>query len=180
MQAGEAGRILKLMPLGPTLLPPFEHEMAGTRKSLVRLPEDKLDWTPHPKSMSMGRLATHLVELAGFAAQILETESLDFLPGGQPLPVWTLTSYAEILAAFDKNVAASKTAMERATDAEWMAPWTLLGNGQVIFSLPRAAAVRNSVLDHIIHHRGQLTVYLRLNDAPVPGLYGPSADEPER
>jgi uncharacterized damage-inducible protein DinB len=167
------------MSISNTLLPEFEHELAGTRKTLARVPEDKLTWKPHPKSMSMGRLATHLVELAGFAARVLESESLDFLPGGVPLPEWTLTSCAEILNTFDKSVAAGKTAIERTTDAEWMAPWTLLANGQVIFSLPRTAVMRNAVLDHIIHHRGQLTVYLRLNGVAVPGLYGPSADEAE-
>jgi uncharacterized damage-inducible protein DinB len=167
------------MPIGAEILPAYEHMMAGTRKTIERAPDHLLSWKPHPKSMSMGRLATHLVELAGFAAQVLTSESLDFLPGGRPLPDWTLASRADILDRFDKNVAASKAAIERATDPEWMAAWTLLANGHVIFSLPRTEVVRNSILDHSIHHRGQFTVYLRLNDVAVPGLYGPSADEAE-
>jgi uncharacterized damage-inducible protein DinB len=167
------------MPIGSGILAEYEYIMAGTRKTVARVPDHLLAWKPHPKSMSMGRLATHLVELAGFAARVLESESLDFLPGGAPLPEWTLPSGFEILDMFDKNVAAGKAAIERATVEEWMAPWTLLGNGQVIFSEPRAAVVRNSVLDHAIHHRGQLTVYLRFNGVAVPGLFGPSADEAE-
>jgi uncharacterized damage-inducible protein DinB len=168
------------MPIGAGISPAYEHTMAGTRKTIERVTDDLLTWKPHPKSMSMGRLASHLVELAGFAVQVLKSESLDFLPGGRPLPEWTAASRAELLEAFDRNVAAGKAAIEHASDTEWMAPWALLGNGHVIFSLPRVEVVRNSILDHTIHHRGQLTVYLRLNGLPVPGLFGPSADEAER
>jgi uncharacterized damage-inducible protein DinB len=159
------------------MLPEFEREMAGTRKALERIPEDNLDWRPHPKSMTMGRLATHLAELAGFAARVLEWDSLDVRPGGVAPPIRTLASKAEILALFDRAVAAGKDAIARTSDEEWGKTWTLLANGQTIFAAPRSAVLRTSVLSHTIHHRAQLTVYLRLNDVAVPPLYGPSADE---
>jgi uncharacterized damage-inducible protein DinB len=165
------------MPISFALLPEFEHEMAGTRKTIERMPEDRLEWRPHPRSATMGRLATHLAELAGFAERALTSESFDMRPGGAAMPARELGSCAEILDLFDRNVAAGKAAIAATGDAEWMAPWTLLANGQVVFHLPRVAVVRHSVLNHSIHHRAQLTVYLRLNDVAVPALYGPSADE---
>ena len=165
------------MPIGSSLLAEFEHEMAGTRKTIDRIPEDKLRWRPHAKSATMGRLATHLAELAGFASLALQSESFDMRPAGVALPVHELPSRAAILELFDRNVAAAGAAIAAAGDAEWTAPWTLLANGQAVFTLPRMAVVRNSVLNHSIHHRAQLTVYLRLNDLAVPALYGPSADE---
>ena len=165
------------MTISPPLLAEFTHEMAGSRKTIERIPEDKLDWRPHPRSAAMGRLAVHLVELTGFAQRVLASESFDMRPGGAALPPLQLGSSAEILEAFDRNVAAAKAAISSADDAAWSAPWTLLANGHVVFQLPRIAVVRNSVLNHTIHHRAQLTVYLRLNGVAVPALYGPSADE---
>jgi uncharacterized damage-inducible protein DinB len=166
------------MPMSQVLLPEFDHEMANTRKALERVPDDKFGWKPHEKSMTLGRLATHVAELTGWIPTTLETESLDFAPpGAPPFQPKIAASRAELLATFDKNVAAARAAIGGAGDAQWMVPWTLLNGGQTIFSLPRIAVLRGMVMNHIIHHRGQLAVYLRLNDVPVPALYGPSADE---
>jgi uncharacterized damage-inducible protein DinB len=166
------------MPMSQVLLPEFDHEMANTRKALERVPDDKFGWKPHEKSMTLGRLATHVAELTGWIPTTLETESLDFAPpGAPPFQPKIAASQAELLATFDKNVAAARAAIGGAGDAQWMVPWTLLNGGQTIFSLPRIAVLRGMVMNHIIHHRGQLAVYLRLNDVPVPALYGPSADE---
>jgi uncharacterized damage-inducible protein DinB len=165
------------MNIGPALLSEFEHEMAGARTCVERVPDDRLGWRPHPKSATMGRLAAHLAELAGFAERTLTTESFDMRPGGTALPALEAGSRAQILELFDRNVAAARAAIAATRDAEWMEPWTLLANGQLVFRLPRVAVVRNSVLNHSIHHRAQLTVYLRLTGVAVPALYGPSADE---
>lgn len=166
------------MPLSQALLPEFDREMANTRKALERVPEDKFGWKPHAKSMTLGRLATHVAEMASWATTALETESLDFAPPGQPpYQPQIAASRAALLEMFDKNVAAAQAAITAASDAQWMVNWTLLAGGQKLFSMPRIAVLRGMVMNHIIHHRGQLTVYLRLNDVPVPALYGPSADE---
>lgn len=166
------------MPMNQALLPEFDREMASTRKTLERVPDDKFGWKPHQKSMAMGRLATHLAELAGWIETTLGTESLDFAPvGGPPYQPKIAASNAEMLALFDKNAASAHAALAAATDAQLMQPWTLLSGGKTIFSLPRIGVLRGMVMNHMIHHRGQLTVYLRLNDIPVPALFGPSADE---
>lgn len=167
-----------IMPLSQALLPEFDHEMANTRKVLARVPEDKFGWKPHEKSMTLGRLATHVAELSGWVSTTLETESLDFAPpGGPPYQPQTAASHAALMQLFEKNMAAARTAIAAASDAQWMAPWSLLSGGQTLFTLPRVAVLRGMVINHMIHHRGQLTVYFRLNDVPVPALYGPSADE---
>lgn len=164
--------------MSQSLLPEFDHEMSNTRRTLERVPEDKFGWQPHAKSMSMGRLATHLAELAGWIATTLETESLDFAPpGGPPYQPQTAASRVALLEMFDRNVAAARAAIGGASDAQWMVPWTLLAGGKVMFSMPRIGVLRGMAINHMIHHRGQLAVYLRLNDVPVPALYGPSADE---
>ena len=166
------------MPINQALLPEFDHEMANTRKALERVPEDKFAWKPHEKSMTMGRLATHLAELLGFVPTALETESFDFAPpGAPPRQPKTAASRLELLEMFDSNVAAARAAIAAATDPQLMVTWTLLLGGRTMFSMPRIAVLRGMVVNHIIHHRGQLAVYLRLNDVPVPALYGPSADE---
>lgn len=166
------------MALRDGVLAQFEHEMAGTRKTLERVPEGKPDWAPHPKSMKMGRLAGHLAELPGWAAETIHRDSLDVRPanGPQYQPL-IMSSRKQLLEAFDKNVANARAAIAGASDETLLAPWTLLVGGQKIFSMPRLAVLRASVISHIIHHRAQMGVYLRLNDVPVPALYGPSADE---
>jgi uncharacterized damage-inducible protein DinB len=162
------------MPIKDGLLADFDHEMGTTRRLLERLPEDKLAWKPHVKSMSLGGLATHLGSIPQWAGTILNEASFDLATAPPNLP--ERTSRADILAAFDQARAQTRAWMDK-TDAEYVSPWTLKRGGQQVFTVPRVAAFRSFVLHHIIHHRGQLSVYLRLNDVPVPAIYGPSADE---
>ena len=166
------------MTYAATLLPEFDQEMANTRKVLERIPEDKLNWRAHPKSNTIGWNANHVADLVNWLAQALTRPSLDVAPvGGEPYPFPKLTSRREILDLFDQNVAAARTAITALRDEEMVQMWTLLRAGQPIFTMPRAAVVRGVVLNHLIHHRAQLCVYLRLNGIPVPGMYGPSGDE---
>ncbi|MGH9735753.1 MAG: DinB family protein [Candidatus Acidiferrales bacterium] len=166
------------MALRDGLLAQFDHEMVGTRKTLERVPEGKPDWAPHPKSMKLGRLAGHLAELPGWTVETINHDSLDIHPpnGPQVQPL-VMTSRKQLLEAFDKNAASARAALAGASDENLLGSWTLLAGGQKIFSMPRLAVLRSFVLSHIIHHRAQLGVYLRMNDVPVPSLYGPSADE---
>lgn len=166
------------MKLSETLLPEFDREMANTRKTLERVPEDRLDWKPHDKSMTLGGLATHLANLPSWVVHMVEKDALDIAPPGEsPLRVTELTSVRENLEMFDKNVSAARAAIERASDEHLLNSWTLLSGGKTIFTLPRVAVLRTSVMNHNIHHRAQLGVYLRLCDVPLPSIYGPSADE---
>jgi len=160
--------------LSQAILPEFDHEMANTRKSLERVPEDKLSFKPHTKSMSLGALATHLATINHWSEAIVGLDSFD-VSNAPPNP--ELTSRAEILATFDKNTATARKAIASATDGDLMKPWSLKAGGQTIFTQPRIGVVRGFILNHTIHHRAQLGVYLRLNDVPVPSIYGPSADE---
>lgn len=162
------------MPLNQALLPEFDHEMANTRKSLERIPDSKLGWKPHAKSMSMGGLATHLATINHWTEAIMGSDSFD-VKNAPPNP--ELKSSAQMLEAFDKNTASARKAIAGATDEQLMKPWSLLSGGKAVFTLPRAAVLRSFILSHTIHHRAQLGVYLRLNDVPVPSIYGPSADE---
>jgi len=166
------------MPIGKNLLPEFDHEMATTRKVLERVPDDKLAWKPHEKSMSLGRLALHLAEIPHWAAEVLKSAEFDIMPpGAPPYQPKEARSRQEILAEFDKNAAEARAAIAGASDAEFAGNWSLLAGGRNIFTQPRAGVVRGMVMSHLIHHRGQLTVYYRLNGVPVPSIYGPSADE---
>jgi uncharacterized damage-inducible protein DinB len=165
------------MGLAESMLPEFDHEMANTRKTLERIPEDKLDWRPHEKSATLRGLATHLSNLVSWAVHVVEKDELDAAPGGQPLRPKPIESAEEALETFDRNVAAARAAIAGAGDEHLMKPWTLLAGGQTIFTQPRAGVLRGMIMNHTIHHRAQLAVYLRLNDVPVPALYGPSADE---
>jgi len=164
------------MTIAETLLPQFEHEMASSRRTLERLPEDKLDWTPDPKSMSMGRLATHIAEMPGWTAMTISQDELDF--GKSEYKPVVAKSRAEVLALHDENVGKAVEALKGVSDQELLKPWSLRAGEQVFFTMPKIAVIRSMVLSHCIHHRGQLTVYYRLNGVPVPALYGPSADEP--
>lgn len=160
------------------LLPEFDQEMAGARKSLERVPEDKFGWKPHEKSGALGWLADHIAEIPGWLPEVLGKDSLDIAPGAQPTQPSPLPhSRAEILEKFDRGVAAARTALEAAGEEVWSQNWTLLANAQPVFTMSRLAVYRSFVLNHLVHHRAQLGVYLRLNDVPVPALYGPSADE---
>ena len=166
------------MSLSQAILPEFDHEMANTRKVLERIPEDKLTWKIHDKSNTIGWVGMHLAEIPGWADLTLNHDSLDVdPPGGKPYRTPTPSSKQEILDRFDKNVAAGREAIASATDEQFTKPWTLLKGGQEIFTMPRAAMLRSFVISHNIHHRAHLCVYLRVNDVPVPALYGPSGDE---
>jgi uncharacterized damage-inducible protein DinB len=161
------------MAIKDALLAEYDHEMGTTRKLLDRLPDDKLAWKPHEKSMALGELASHLGNIPNWAGRILNDASFDLagLPHQTPK-----ASRAEILALFDESTKKTRALMDK-SDAEYMAPWSLKRGGQDMFSMPRIAAFRSFVLSHTIHHRGQLSVYLRLNQIPVPPIYGPTADE---
>ena len=163
------------MPLADALLPEFDHEMTTTRKVLERVPDDKHEWKPHPRSFSLGALATHVANLPTWGAETLTKSEFDV--GGNPT-LTALPSTAEILAAFDRNVTAARSALTGKTDAELAAMWSLRRNGKTLFSMPKTSVWRSFVVSHLIHHRAQLTVYLRLLDVPIPSIYGPSADEP--
>jgi len=166
------------MSVAESILPEFDHESANTRKVLERVPEDKFDWKAHPKSNTIGWVAAHLVEIPGWVAGTLEQDSWDLNPpGGEPYRTPTLTSRKQILEMFDKNVAEAKRALAAAKDPDFFKNWSLLSGGQAVFTMPRVAVIRSFVLNHMIHHRAHLCVYLRLNDVPVPALYGPSGDE---
>ncbi|MFO0949244.1 MAG: DinB family protein [Planctomycetota bacterium] len=166
------------MNIAQSLLPEFEQEMAGTRKTLERIPDDKLDWKAHPKSNSIGWVAAHLAEIPGWVEGTLTQDSWDLSPpGGEPYQTPTFTRTADILKSFDANVASAKKAIAAAKDPDLFKPWSLLMGGNVLFTMPRIAVLRTFVLSHTIHHRAHLCVYLRLNDIPVPALYGPSGDE---
>jgi uncharacterized damage-inducible protein DinB len=159
-------------------LPEFDHEMASTRKVLERIPDDKFDWRAHAKSNTIGWNANHLAELPSWAVNILTQPVFDFAPvNGERYQSPKLTSRKEILELFDRNVAEARKALAEAKDESMNDPWTLRGGERVIFTMPRAAVVRSFLMNHIIHHRAILSVYLRLNDIPVPGMYGPSGDE---
>jgi uncharacterized damage-inducible protein DinB len=167
-----------VMPISKMILPEFDHEMANTRKTLERVPDDKFAWKPHEKSSSLGGLATHLANIPSWTAETFDRDELDLAPPGEPpYRLEEAKSRAELLAAFDKNVASARAALESASDENWQGKWSLLMGGNPIFTLPRKAVMRSFVMNHLIHHRAQLGVYLRLLDVPVPSIYGPSADE---
>jgi uncharacterized damage-inducible protein DinB len=160
------------------LLPEFDQEMAKTRKTLERCPEDHFGWKPHPKSFSMGSLATHIANMTGWAVDVIEKDSFDVAPvGAPPYKEEPAKSREDLLALFDKNAAAARAALANASDEDLAKTWSLLAGGETLLSMPRIACIRSFVMNHTIHHRAQLTVYLRINDVPVPALYGPSADE---
>jgi uncharacterized damage-inducible protein DinB len=162
------------MGIADSLLPEFDREMTTTRRLLERVPEDRFAWKPHTKSMSLVELASHVATLPSWGAVTLNQAEIDM---GGPTTSTAATSRADLLARFDKNVADTRAALTGKSDAEMMAPWSLKQNGQTLFTMPKTAVWRAFVLNHLVHHRGQLSVYLRLNDVPVPAMYGPSADE---
>ena len=165
------------MGLSESLLPEFDHEMANTRKTLERVPDDKFDWKPHAKSSAMGALAGHLANLPSWGALAIGSDSFDMAPAGEPVKTPALSSGKEVLSTFDDNVAKTRSAIQSASDQDLFKPWTLMSNGKTILTMPKVAILRSFVVNHMIHHRAQLGVYLRLNDVPVPSIYGPSADE---
>lgn len=166
------------MSMGASLLPEFDQEMAGTRKVLERVPDNKLAWKIHDKSNTIGWVANHLAEIPGWVDMTLNQDSLDVAPpGGKPYESPNATSRERIVALFDENVRAARQAIATVSDEQLFKPWSLLKGGEVIFTMPRIAVLRGFVMNHIIHHRAILCVYLRVNDVPVPALYGPSGDD---
>ena len=163
------------MTISETIVPQFDHEMGITRICLERVPEDKFSWKPHEKSMDFVTLAAHIAEMASWATTTVTTDELNFdLETYQP---YVPQTNQELLAKFDGNVATARAALAGCSDDEFRKPWALKAGGQTIFSMPKISTIRGMVISHIIHHRGQLSVYLRLNDIPVPSIYGPSADD---
>lgn len=165
------------MPIAQSMLPEFDHEMTTTRSLLARVPNDQAGWKPHAKSMSLGEIAIHLASLPGWAPVTLAETELDMNPvGGPRYTPPPFQSVAAMLDSFDVNVKAARAAIAKATDEQLMVPWSLKNGGRVMFTLPRVGVLRSFVLNHMIHHRGQLSVYLRLRDVPLPNIYGPTAD----
>jgi uncharacterized damage-inducible protein DinB len=159
---------------GEVLLPEFDHEMANTRKTLERVPDDRLEFKPHEKSLSLLQLAGHIGNIPSWTEVTLTTDGLDI---DGPFERDEPTSRAEILAEFDRNVASARPILESASHEEMISPWTLKMGGEEALTMPRGSVFRLWVLNHTVHHRAQLTVYFRLLDIPVPALYGSSADE---
>jgi uncharacterized damage-inducible protein DinB len=166
------------MTISSSLMPEFDHEMGTTRRLLERLPEAEFEWRPHDKSMSLGQLADHLSNLTGWANIIATSTSFDVASVSQDRKPKNPASRAAVLARFDEKVAAARGELVSKTDAELLAPWTLKSGTHEVFTMPRISAIRSFVLNHTIHHRGQLSVYLRLKNVPLPSMYGPTADEP--
>jgi uncharacterized damage-inducible protein DinB len=158
-----------------TLLPEFDQEMAATRLVLTRVPEASFGWQPHERSYALGGLATHLAQIPHWGCAILTHDGHDLAPAGPPLTA--LPTLAAVLERFDQHVSEVRLALLAMVDAQLQAPWALRRGDHLILSMPKIAALRRFVLHHTIHHRGQLTMYLRLQGVPLPPLYGPSADE---
>jgi uncharacterized damage-inducible protein DinB len=162
------------MALVDMLLPEFDHEMATTRRLLERVPDDRLSWTPHAKSFTLAQLAQHVATIPMWGTMTLTSNELD-LAGGFTNP--PAESRAALVKLFDENAARARSELTGKTDAELMAPWTLKRGADIIFSMPKASVWRSFVMNHLVHHRAQLSVYLRMQDVPLPAMYGPTADE---
>jgi len=163
------------MSIAGSVLPEFDQEMATTRTMLERVPETRAQWTPHIKSRTLGQLASHIGNLPRLGLIAMEADELDLNETGSGITP-EFDSTANLIRTFDENVRRARAAIESASDSDMMEPWTLRRAGRTVWTLPRAAVLRSFILSHMIHHRGQLSVYLRLNDVPLPSVYGPSAD----
>jgi uncharacterized damage-inducible protein DinB len=165
------------MALKDALLPEFDHEMGTTRRLLERVPEADLAWKPHDKSFSLGHLAGHIANIPHWVEIAIDQSSFDLAAdpaGSRPSPP---ASVAALLSRFDENVKKARAKIDAQPDQALFAPWTLKSGAHEVFTMPKAGVLRSFVLNHLIHHRGQLTVYLRLRDVPLPSIYGPTADE---
>lgn len=162
------------MSIAQTLLPEFDQEMSVTRRVLERVPDEHFGWKPHEKSFSLAQLASHVANLPTWVNVALTTDTFDGMTAPRRDPA---SDRVALLARFDANAKAARAAIEAANDSTWMGSWTFLVGGKAAFSMPRVAVHRGFVMNHSIHHRGQLSVYLRLLNVPVPSIYGPSADE---
>ena len=156
------------------LLPEYDRETGTTRRLLERVPDTAFDFAPHAKSMTLGRLASHISDLPTWVGLVMHATSHDVEPGYETPQA---TSTTTLLTLFDTNVVAARVALVGAIDGFLTEPWTLTRGGQELFTLPRITMLRYFALNHLIHHRGQLSVYLRLLETPIPAIYGPSADE---
>jgi len=165
------------MSYAESILPEFDQEMANTRKVLECLPDDKLDWKPHPKMNTIGWNANHIAEMVGWVEGMIAHLTWDIAPAeGEQYQSPKLTTRQEVLDLFDQNVTAARKAISDVSDEEISKVWSLLKAGEPMITMPRIAAIRSFVFNHIIHHRAHLCVYLRLNDISVPGMYGPSGE----
>ena len=164
--------------ISQSLLQEFDVEFASARKTLERVPEDRPEFRPHPKSMTLARLAGHLAEVPMWGVMTLTQDEIDINPvGGPGHQAMVMTTRADLLARFDADVKAARAALAAASDERMTGPWTLKSGGQTVMTMPRVGVLRSFVLNHLVHHRAQLGVYLRMNDVAVPSIYGPSADE---
>lgn len=161
--------------IADNLLTEIEREATTTRTLLERVPDDKFAWKPHVKSMSLGGLSTHIANLPHWGVITMTQSELDIATYGR---LAEATAHTQLLDAFDGHLKALRGALAGRSDAEFMAPWTLKRGDQTVFTMPKVAVLRSFMMNHMIHHRGQLSVYLRLNDVPLPPIYGPTADEP--
>jgi uncharacterized damage-inducible protein DinB len=167
------------MAIAQSLLPEFDHEMKTTRSLLERVPETQAEWKPHEKSMSLGQLSAHVANLPVFGTMAINETEIDLNPPGGPAyrsPQFESTE--ALLQLFDENATKTRAAIAGASDADLMEVWTLKNGGTSLFSMPRIVVLRTFMMNHLIHHRGQLSVYLRLQDVPLPSIYGPTADAP--
>ena len=164
------------MPLIDSLLPEFDREMGLTRRALERVPDGQFEWRPHSTSVTLGRLAEHLTEMPQWATITMTLSKFEMTKDRAPDYVRPATR-ATVLAQFDSYLKIGRGHVAGKTDGELLASWTLTGGGKEVFTMPKIAVMRNFVLNHMIHHRGQLTVYLRMLAIPVPSIYGPSGDE---
>jgi uncharacterized damage-inducible protein DinB len=166
------------MALKDAILAEFDQEMGTTRKVLNHIPDDQFEFRPHPKSWTMAELGSHVCNIPFWGSLTLESEEFDYAPVGAPPPKTPLAgSKKELIETFETNVAAMRSALNGASDEDLMKSWTLLVGGHKLFTRPRMEVLRAFVMNHHIHHRAQLSVYLRLSGGTVPAMYGPSADE---
>jgi uncharacterized damage-inducible protein DinB len=164
--------------ISQSLLPEFDHEMATTRKTIERVPEGKGDYAPHKRSMTLARLAGHICEIPTWAIMTLAQDELDMNPSSGPkYEAYVFSSRAGALEKFDADMKKARGILADTTDDQMMRIWTLKNGGQQIMAMPKVSVFRSFVMNHMIHHRAQLGVYLRMNDVPLPSTYGPSADE---
>jgi uncharacterized damage-inducible protein DinB len=165
------------MPIAEMLLAEWDIEMAVTRRVLERVPDERGEWRPHPKSFPMAHLAQLVALMPSWAVPMLTQTELDIAPPGQPAQGYTIETTQTLLELFDRNAAAGRAALAATGDEDFQVPWSLKVAGHVVDTKPRYLMLRTSMLNHLVHHRAQLGVYLRLVDQPVPPMYGPTADE---
>jgi uncharacterized damage-inducible protein DinB len=164
------------MAFADALLPEFDHETGLTRRLLERVPNDKFGWTPHERSMTLGRLAAHVAEVLTWLPETVYKSEINW-DTSAPHETKTCATRADVLTFFDQSRDAARRALAATSDAELLQPWTFKKDGQVVFSQPKIGVIRGMVMNHMIHHRAQLGVYLRLQNVSLPAMYGPSADE---